>query len=191
MRLRFLLASCSLFCLAIFTMSGQTPPEKAALELCVQTSKDRYKPGDIVPVRIEFKNRGTYPIKLGFTIHGETGEDLSIYMEMLDSEGKRIRPRIGYDISIFSQHTARDFWITLKPEHFYGWDISLVPYIYDCLNKPGTYQIRVLYEYHPPNEQLANSHSVSEMDSQTKTPPIFAGNLESNVRFSITEPNSP
>lgn len=171
-------------------MSGQTPPQKDTLELRVQTSKERYEPGDIVPVRIEFKNRGTYPTKLGFAIHGATGENLSIYTEVLDAEGKRIRPRIGFDASSLTPHTARDFWITLKPEHFYGWDISLVPYVYDCLNKPGTYRFRVVYEYHPPNEQLANSDSGSEIDFQTKTPPIFAGNLESNVRFSITEPNS-
>jgi hypothetical protein len=171
------------------TVWAQTPIGKDALLLRAQTSKERYKLGDIVPVRIEFTNRSEQTIKLGFAVQSETGEDLSILLEVLDSEGKRIKPRLEYHLSPYGLHAGRDFWVTLKPNHFYGWDTSLNPFVYDCLNKPGVYQIRVLYGYHPPNPEIANSNSDSGKGVGHETPPIFEGTLEStSVRFMVAAP---
>jgi hypothetical protein len=149
---------------------------KNGLDLRIELPKGtRYRAGSDVPLRIFFDNSGSGSVKLGFAsdpIEGQT----SLILDIRDSSGKPAKLGLQYHMSPFGRAT-RDFFVTLAPDHFYGWTENLIPYTHAFLNTPGDYDVTAVYDYAPPNGELKNSIS------------IFSGRLKSTtLKITVVPP---
>lgn len=133
----------------------------------------------MVPVRILFENLDnpeTESVKVGFARDGITEEQVSLILDIRDSSGKSARMGLQFHASPYGK-TARDFFVTLAPGHFYGWTEKLIPYTHAFLNDPGEYTITAHYGYVAPNGNLQNPIR------------IFSGDLKSaTLKFTIVQP---
>jgi len=175
------------------SVSGDCAPQKhdsksrgSTLALRIELPKGMvYGTGSTVPVRIAFENTGSESIRVGFAVQGETGEQLSLVLTILDSSGNKASIGTQFRLSPFGV-AGRDFLVTLAPNHFYGWTTKLVPFEYTFLNKPGDYEITASYKYAPPNEQLNPRTNEPTNEGRHAIPPTFSGELKSEtIKLSI------
>jgi hypothetical protein len=71
-------------------------PLLSATCLRYSTSSNNFTYSDIVPVRIEFKNRGTYPIKLGFAL-GPNSSQLNTFNT---TQNRKIKETLVQDLFV-------------------------------------------------------------------------------------------
>jgi hypothetical protein len=168
------------------TVLGQKPNEHSGLQIKLEVSKKEYQVGSSVPLHVEFRNQGPRPIKVGFALQNETGEELSLRLEILDAAGKEARPGVQFHPSPYGKHIKRDVWVTLAPAHFYGWEIQLTPFEHAFLNDVGTYKIRAFYSFHPRNEMIQPKTLDGSTEAEGNQASVFSGELDSDsVTFSV------
>jgi hypothetical protein len=185
----FVILSAAISCA---TALGQKPNEHSGLQIKLEVSKKEYQVGSSVPLRVEFWNQGPRPIKVGFALQNETGEELSVRLEILDeATGKEARQGVQFHASPYGKRTKRDTWVTIAPEHFYGWEVQLTPFEHAFLSDVGKYKIRAFYSYHSRNEIIRSKNSDAPSEPEGNQASVFSGELISDSTTFSVVPSSP
>src|SRR6266705_4848983 len=102
---------------ALAQMSGRAPFDAqdvgrgSDLRLKVYGPEEQYEDGSLVTLRIEFQNSSTRQIKLGFALQAETGENLSVRLEIRDSDGNKFPGTVQYQLSPCGRHAGKDLLV--------------------------------------------------------------------------------
>jgi len=147
------------------------------IEVKLSTDRSEYKPGEIIRVRVELKNVGDHPILVGRELSPIANWPFSIWLRLVDADGKYAQPVHGayIDPPPSPDLSLRDgvlrWWTTLDPHCFYGKEID---FLLESM-KPGHYELRG--DYYSVG-LVDRAGAVPEGAPKAKKTPAFAGKVE-------------